>query len=161
MTMLDDDRQKRIADLLRGAKALAYEYYDLTKKPLGVTGEIAELVVAEKLGLTLAEARTPFYDASRENAGAVERFQIKGRAVSASDPYRGRVPSIKYDGEFDAVLLVLLNKETLDPIEILQAPRERVKIRLQEGVSKARNERNSMAISQFRSIAKKVWPAFV
>jgi hypothetical protein len=37
--------------LLREAKALAARYYTLTRKPLGVTGEVAELEADEKLGL--------------------------------------------------------------------------------------------------------------
>jgi hypothetical protein len=143
----------RLRDLLSRVKAVACEYYKLTEKPLGVTGEVAELVAAEKLGLTLAGARTPFYDAT---LGA-ERFQIKGRAVARDDRYRGRVPSIKCDGEFDAVLLVLLDKETFEPIEILRAPREAVARRLAEPGSRARNERYSMGLSQFKSIATTVW----
>jgi len=131
----------RLSKLLADIKALACKYYKATGKPLGVTGEVAELVAAEKLGLTLAVARTPFYDATR----GAERFQIKGRAVSRADRYRGRVPSIKCDGEFDAVLLVLLDRETLEPIEMWEAPREGVIRRLTEPRSRARNERNSMA----------------
>jgi hypothetical protein len=96
----------QLRKLLSRVKALACEYYKLTGKPLGVTGEVAELEAAEKLGLTLAVARTPFYDATR----GAERFQIKGRAVSRADRYRGRAPSIKCDGEFDAVLLILLDR---------------------------------------------------
>lgn len=143
----------RLRDLLTRVKAIACEYYKVTGKPLGVTGEVAELVAAEKLGLTLAVARTPFYDAT---LGA-ERFQIKGRAVSRTDRYRGRAPSIKCDGEFDAVLLVLLDRETFEPIEILRAPREAVAQRLAEPGSRARNERNAMGLSQFKSIAATVW----
>jgi len=45
-------------DILADVKKLATEYYDLTGKPLGVTGEIAEFDAAEKLGLELAGART-------------------------------------------------------------------------------------------------------
>lgn len=91
------------------------------------------MVAAEKLGLTLAVARTPFYDATR----GTERFQIKGGAVSRADRYRGRARSIKCDGEFEAVLLVLLDKETFEPIEILRAPREAVARRLAEPGSRA------------------------
>jgi hypothetical protein len=37
---------------------------------LGVTGEVAELEAAEKLGLTLSDVRTPYYDATRASAGS-------------------------------------------------------------------------------------------
>ncbi len=151
---------KQLKDILGRVRALACEYYKLTGKPLGVSGEVAELEAADKLGLALADARTPFYDAIR----GAERFQIKGRAVDRDDRYRGRVPSVKCDGEFEAVLLVLLDRTTFEAIEIWKAKREDVARRLKEPgplgqISKARNERNSMGITQFKSIATKVWPS--
>jgi hypothetical protein len=154
---VESAQQAKIKSLLRRAKDLACEYYQLTGKPLGVTGEVAELEAAEKLGLILADVRTPFYDAIRERGGKTERFQIKGRAVVRSQPYLGRVSSIKCNGEFDSVLLVLLDRTTFEAIEIWQAPREEVRHRLEEPGSKSRNERKSMGISQFKSIAEKVW----
>jgi hypothetical protein len=150
--------QEKLKDILFQMKSLACEYYELTHKPLGVTGEVAELEAAEKLGLTLAVARTPFYDGFRKTGSNIKRFQIKGRAVALSDPYRGRVPAIKYDGEFDSVLLVLLDKATFDAIEIWEASRKKIAQRLLAPGSRARNERGSMGIAQFKSIAKKVWP---
>ena len=142
---------------MRRARTLACEYYELTGKPLGVTGEVAELEAAEKLGLTLAGARTPFYDATRETGSGIERLQIKGRAVNNVDRYRGRVPSIKCDGDFDAVLLVLLDRETFEAVEILEAPRDEVARLLAEPGSRSRNERNSMGIRQFKRIARPIW----
>jgi hypothetical protein len=130
----------------------------LTGRPLGVTGEVAELEAAEKLGLVLAAARTAFHDAIRNREGTIERFQIKGRAVDRTSPYRGRVSAIKCDGGFDAVLLVLIDKATFEAIEIWQADRADVSRRLKAPGSRARNERNSMGIAQFKSIAVKVWP---
>jgi hypothetical protein len=150
--------QEKLKGLLIRAKSLACDYYELTHKPLGVTGEVAELEAAGKLGLELAVARTPSYDACRQAGLETKYFQIKGRAVARSDRYRGRVPSIKFDGKFDAVLLVLLDKATFEAIEIWEAPREKIALRLQAPGSKARNERRSMGIAQFKSIAKKVWP---
>lgn len=113
---------------------------------------------AEKLGLELVVARTPLYDAVLQHGSQIKHFQIKGRAVARSDPYRGRVPSIKHEGSYDAVLLVLLDRATFETLEIWEAPREKVAVRLQAPGSKARNKRGSMAISQFKSIAVKVWP---
>jgi hypothetical protein len=127
------EKDHAIKALLKQAKAIAVEYYRLTNKPLGVTGEVAEYEAAEKLGLTLVEARNPAIDAYCEVAGARELFQIKGRAVSANDRYRGRV---------------------------WRAERQEVMVRLSAPGSKSRNERGQMGISQFRSIegARKVWP---
>jgi hypothetical protein len=150
-------REHEIEALLKQAKQIAARYYELTKKPLGVTGEVAEYEAAQKLGLNLESARSPAFDASREEGGMTVRFQIKGRAVTKNDPYRGRVPKIK-DGEFDAVLLVLLDKATLDALEIWRANRKCVMERLDAPGGRARNERRSMGISQFRSIADRIWP---
>jgi hypothetical protein len=55
----------RVREILAAVKPLAAEYYQLTKKPLGVTGEVAEYVAAEILGLELVPARTVGYDALR------------------------------------------------------------------------------------------------
>jgi hypothetical protein len=151
-------RQHRIKAVLLQAKQLAVEYYKLTRMPLGITGEVAEFEAAEKLGLSLADARTPLVDAFGEVNGKKELFQIKGRAVLPGDRYRGRVPKINCDGQFDAVLLVLLDKSSLDVIEIRRAERRDVADKLAIPGSKARNERRSLGLSQFKSISKKIWP---
>jgi len=108
----------------------------------------------------LAPARTAFYDAYCGEVDRRETFQIKGRAVTQGDKYRGRVPKINCTGRFDAVLLVLLDKATFEAIEIWRAERQAVIARLSAPGSKSRNERHSMGIAQFRSIpgARRVWP---
>jgi hypothetical protein len=150
--------QGALPRLKADAKALAVRYYALTGKPLGITGELAELEAAELLGLSLADARTPGFDAYRERDGRRERIQIKGRAVDAFDRYRGRCPSIKCGDQFDYVLTVLLDRSSLEVLEIWEASEAAVTARLEAPGSKARNERNSMGLSQFNSIATKVWP---
>jgi hypothetical protein len=147
-----------LRELKADAKALAVRYYQLTGKPLGITGEVAELEAAELLGLELADARTPGFDAYRQRGGVKERIQIKGRAVDGLDRYRGRCPSIKCGDQFDYVLTVLLDRRTLEVLEIWEASEAEVDARLKAPGSKARNERASMGLSQFRSIATKVWP---
>ena len=147
-----------IQALKADAKALAVRYYELTGKPLGITGEIAELEAAALLGLNLADARTPGFDAYRDHNGLRERIQIKGRAVDVSDRYRGRCPSIKCGDQFDYVLTVLLDRKSLDVLEIWEASEAEVGARLTAPGSKARNERNSMGLSQFKSIATRIWP---
>ena len=49
--------------VMEAAKQVAIDYYRLTGKPLGITGEIGEYYAAKHLGLELAEARTPGFDA--------------------------------------------------------------------------------------------------
>lgn len=65
---------ERLVALLREVKELAREYYELTEKPLGVTGEIAEYEVARILKLELSRARQSGYDAVREGDGKTERL---------------------------------------------------------------------------------------
>ena len=152
MTSFEDLR-----DLKVEAKALAARSYQLTGKPLGITGEIAELEAAELLSLSLADARQAGYDAMRLRDGTQERIQIKGRAVDPNDRYRGRCPSIKCGDQFDYVVTVLLDRLTLEPLEIWEASEASVQARLSAPGSKSRNERNSMGLSQFKSIATKIW----
>ena len=56
---------ERVREILTAVKPLAAEFYRLTGKPLGVTGEIAEYVAAEILGL----ARCVAPNESKSKAG--------------------------------------------------------------------------------------------
>ena len=148
----------QLRELKREAKSLASNYYALTGRPLGIVGEIAEMEAAELLGLRLADARAPGFDAYRNRNGVTDRIQVKGRAVDPEDRYRGRCPAIKCGDKFDHALVVLLDRLTLDVLEIWEATEAAVQARLTAPGSKSRNERGSMGLSQFKSIAHKVWP---
>ena len=143
-------------DILRDVKALAVEYYNLTGKPLGVTGEIAEFEAAEKLGMHLADARTPGWDAVRRKGRTKKKIQIKGRFKHDGGQW-GRVSKIDISKEFDSVVLVLMHKD-YEVFQIWEAQRQPVIDRLTAPGSKARNERGSMSVSQFKSIAELIWP---
>jgi hypothetical protein len=71
------------------------------------------------------------------------------------------MPSVKCGAEFESVILVLLDRRTFEALEIWEASRETVAERLDVPGSKSRNERRSMGLSQFRSIASCVWRAVV
>ena len=118
--MTDGDLE-RVRAILKTVKSLAAEYYRLTKKPLGATGEVAEFVAAETLGLTLADARTSGYDATRQTPDGPQRIQIKGRAYDSAAKPSQRISRIKKDAACDVVLLVLLDNTTLDPREMWEA----------------------------------------
>ena len=132
---------------------LAKEYYDLTEKPLGVTGEIAEVEAARLLNLELEQARSAGYDAIGKSGECV---QIKGRR-KAKDGNWGMVPSINTDKHFDTVALVLMN-EAYDTLEIWTATRDQVVCTLNKPGSKARNERRAMSVTKFKQIGTRVWP---
>lgn len=147
-----------ISKILAEVKVLAVEYYARTRKPLGVTGEIAEFEAARLLGLTLEHARSPGYDAVRVEDGHRQTIQIKGRWKPEGKAW-GRVPSINTEKPFDVVLLVLMRGESYAVEEIWEADRAQVIARLDAPGSRARNERRSMGVAQFKAIARRVWPA--
>lgn len=140
------------------AKRVARHYYALTGRPLGITGEIAELEAARLLRLKLAPPRTPGHDAVRPRDGA--RLQIEARAPLAQRRGRmmGRIDRTKKD--WDAVLLVLLDRDC-DVTEIHEASRLAVLAALRRPGSKARNERGQMHIQLFKRIGRRVWPHLV
>jgi hypothetical protein len=148
---------ERIREILATVKPLAAEYYRLTGKPLGVTGEVAEYVAAETLGLVLADARTPGYDAIRQTPDGPQRIQIKGRAYGDDAKPGQRISRIKTDAACDAVLLVLLDNRTLDAREMWEAPFTAVAARLAVPGSKSR-DRGALGVSEFKRLACRVWP---
>lgn len=151
------DETRRVEDILAAVKPLAAEYYRTTGKPLGVTGEVAEYIAAQKLGLVLTPARTSGHDAIRKTPGGEERIQIKGRAFGEKSKRSQRLGSIRKGTACDKVLLVLLDNATLDPVEMWEASYERVATRLAEPGSRARNERGAMSVRDFKKLAVKVW----
>ena len=148
-------KSNQIRAVLERAKDAAVEYYDLTGKPLGITGEIGEFYASKYLKLDLAEARTTGYDASDKDG---RKLEIKSRAIDEEKPRGGqRIGRINLKHEFDVVLLVLMNKR-FELMQIHEADRAAVKKALTKPGSKARNERGSLAVSQFIRIGKQVWP---
>ncbi len=145
--------ESEVVEILREAKQLARRYHELTGKPLGVTGEIAEFEAHRLLGVELTEARNAGYDATE----AGRRLQIKGRCVLTGSKSSQRVGRIDVKKEFDAVLLVLLD-ENFDATAIYEAPRAAVLEALAAPGSLARNERGALAVSKFKAIGKLRWP---
>ena len=150
----------RVREILASVKPLAAEYYRLTRKALGVTGEIAEFVAAERLGLELADARTAGYDAVRHGPDGPVYIQIKGRAYGDGAKPGQRLGRIKSNAHCDVVLLVLLDNATLEPREMWEAPFAEVLARLAAPGSRARNERGALSVPDFKKLksARLVWP---
>jgi hypothetical protein len=153
-----DRNAQRVKDILAAVKPLAAEYYRLPNKPLGITGEVAEYIAAEKLNLILVPPRTEGHDAIRKTPNGDERIQIKGRAFGEDSKPSQRLGIIKHGAACDTVLLVLLDNATLEPVSMWEAPYGSVTTRLLEPRSKARNERGAMSVHDFKKIAKIVWP---
>lgn len=145
-----------VYQILSAAKALARRYYHLTGKPLGVTGEVAEYEAARILNLELELARQAGYDATETRDGLTIRIQIKGRYLSNPGMRGGRVGSIDLKQSFDTVLLVLLDGD-YNAFQIYEAARPAVEALLTRPGSKARTERGSVGISQFKAISTLRW----
>lgn len=147
--------QADLKDILAEVRVLAVQYHRLTGKPLGVTGEIGEFEAADKMGLELEGARTVGYDARRRK-GPYRRIQIKSRWKRDGINW-GRISRIDTSKEFDSVMLVLM-RGNYEVHEIWEAGRQAIVDRLTAPGSKSRNERGQMGVSQFKSIAERVWP---
>lgn len=145
---------KRIFAILSEAKKLAQEYRELTGRPLGVTGEVAEYEAARLLKLELAPARTAGYDAIRKADG--QRFQIKGRCILPGAKPGQRIGKIDVRKDFDAVLLVLMDKK-LDAVAIYEADRTPVIDALTAPESRARNVHGALGVNRFKAISHLVW----
>ena len=95
----------RVIKILHEAKRLAREYYNVTRRPLGVTGEVAEYEAVRLLRLKLAPPRQAGFDATRKTSRGVRRFQIKGRRILPDSKPGQRMGSIRVKHEWDAELL--------------------------------------------------------
>jgi hypothetical protein len=146
----------QVAGLLKQARTIAIEYYRLTGKPLGITGEVGEYEAARLLGLELAIAREAGFDAIDQNG---RRLQIKSRSIPRAKKLTGqRLGSIDLEKPWDAVILILMD-EDFSPVAIYEADRADITEALQRPGSKARNERGALSVTKFRSIGRQVWPS--
>ena len=147
----------RIGNIIEAVRELAIQYYELTGKPLGITGEVAEYEAARLLGLELCEARQTGFDAWLVRDNLTTKVQIKGRRLMEASKSSQRVSSIDLEKEWDSVILVLLDEQYC-PTAIYEAERPAIACELKKPGSKARNERGALSVSKFRSIANQVWP---
>ena len=146
---------KRVLEIIDEVKSLAKDYYLLTGKPLGITGEVAEVEAAKILGLELAEVREPGNDAIKIVGGDEVKVQIKGRRLGPAVK-SGRVGAINLEKPWDTVMLVTLD-EGYEVTEIREAERPAIEKALQKPGSKARNTRGQLNMSTFKAISEVVW----
>jgi len=139
---------------IEAAKAAARRYRELTGKPLGITGEVGEVLAARLLGLELADARQAGYDAVGSDG---RRVQIKSRCVLPKAKPGLRLGSIRLDHEWDTVALILMDQD-FEPLEVYEAVRSAVKRELLRPGSESRNERGALSVSKFKAIGELRWP---
>ena len=104
---------------IEAAKAAARRYRELTGKPLGITGEVGEVLAARLLNLELAGARQAGYDAIGRDG---RRVQIKSRCILPNSETGQRLGSIRLDHEWDTVALLLMD-QNFEPLAIYEASR--------------------------------------
>ena len=147
--------QAEIRKVLERARRAAVDYYNLTKRPLGITGEIGEFEAAIRLKLKLAEVRAPGYDA-KDRRG--RKIQIKSRSIPRSKKLVGqKLGLIKLEKDWEIVLLVHLD-ENLEPLAMYEANRKSIKAALGKTKSKAR-ARGALTLTEFIKIGRQVWSA--
>jgi hypothetical protein len=142
--------------VLRNAKKLAQRYRDLTGKPLGITGEVAEYEAARLLKLELTPARQAGFDAVEQTTQGPRRLQIKGRCLLDDCKPGQQLGSIRSEKDWDAVLMVLLDRN-FDATAIFEADRPAILAALKAPGSRARNERGSLSVRKFKSIGRLRW----
>ena len=135
------------------AKAAARRYRELTGKPLGITGEMGEVIAARLLGLQLADARQAGYDAVGPDG---RRVQIKSRCVLPNSKPGQRLGSIRLDHDWDTVVLILMD-QGFEPLAIYEADRSAVERELLRPGAKSRNERGALGVSKFKAIGELRW----
>lgn len=155
--MTEKEERERVLTILANATRLARDYYELTGRPLGITGEVAEQEAVRLLGLELAPARQAGYDALRTRQdGGVDRLQIKGRWLPPNASRSQRLGRIDLKHEWDAVLMVLLGPR-YEVTEIYEAERSAIEEALSAPGSRSRNERGALAVSRFKAIGHSIW----
>ncbi|MNT56041.1 hypothetical protein D3C72_1933190 [compost metagenome] len=117
---------------------------------------MAEYEAARILSLELELARQAGFDATETRDGLTLKIQIKGRYFPNARLRGGRIGAIDLKQPFDTVLLVLLDGD-YNAFQIYEAARPAVEALLTRPGSKARNERGSVGISQFKAISSLRW----
>lgn len=143
-----------LGELMEKAVKLAADYYELTGKPLGITGEVGEFLVAEKLDLELMPPRTEGYDAvSREGL----RIEIKARSLDMTRPLSGqRLSRINLAYDWDKLAMLIMDHQ-FAPQRIYEADRADIEAALTKPGSKARNERGQLGVTKVISIGNLIW----
>ena len=117
---------------------------------------MAEYEAARTLGVTLTPARQAGYDATENVRGKIRTLQIKGRCLLNGCTPGQRLGSIQPDKQWDAVLMVLLDKE-FNATEIWEADRSTVISAPLKPGSRVRNERGALGVAKFKRLGKLRW----
>ncbi|HEX3358635.1 MAG TPA: hypothetical protein VHS31_16790 [Tepidisphaeraceae bacterium] len=155
--MTEKDQNAYFVDLLCQIKKLAADYYRLTGRPLGVTGEIAEYEAIRLLHLTPAIVRQAGYDAIRHDNGSETKVQIKGRCLHCSPKKSGpRLGEINLLKEWDVVMFVALDME-LEATAIYEVGRETLTKLINPIEDDPNSAKSKIPVRKFVQNANQIW----
>ncbi|NQD37705.1 hypothetical protein HPT27_11775 [Permianibacter sp. IMCC34836] len=149
MTAYDVDK------LMAEARRLAADYHKATGLTLPLSNEIARHDAMRLLDLQAPAEAIAGVDAIGTGERAALKFQIKGRVLFEESRTRQRVGQLGFDGQWDIVVLVLMNEE-YQPLELIEASRETLSAALAEIKP---NKRGAMTVARFRNLGRVVWQA--
>ena len=133
----------KIKKIISTASKVAIEYEKLTGRKLGITGEIGEVLVCDKLKLKLlANPLSAGYDAIDK---ICKRYQIKTRRVEHGRSRIGRFS--KY--AFDYAILAILDRN-YKILELWRAEFEKLKPILD------RQRRRNPSLREFKKVSKRI-----
>ena len=141
--------------LIEETRKLAAEFRRTTGTMLPVSGEIARHDVSRHLDLELNQDQSAGFDAIGRNEREGLRIQIKSRVVGDSVKPGHRIGQLNTDGDWDLVILSLMNDE-FEPLEMYQASREEI-IEAAQDANTQRKKRGALSVAKFKIIGKLVW----
>ena len=142
--------------LISETRRLAAEYRRTTGQTLPVSGEIARYDAARLLGLTLCEPRSGGVDAVGCGEREGQRIQVKARMLSREGRPGARIGQLNPEGEWDRVVLVILDEE-YEPCEIYEADRQEITDALAAAENTSRKRRGALSVAKFKIISQLVW----
>lgn len=141
-----------IDKLINETRRLAAEFKRTTGTMLPVSGEIARYDVSHHLDLTLSEDHNSGYDAIGNNERDGLRVQIKSRVIGDSVKSGHRVGQLNPNGNWDIVILSLMDDQ-FEPIEMYQLSREEIVKTLNTSSKK----QSTISVAKFKIISELVW----
>ena len=122
----------------------AIKYEKLTGRKLGITGEVGEVLVCDRLKLKLlSDPISAGHDAIDEQG---KRYQIKARRVNRAKGIKGRIGTFSKH-EFDSAVLIILD-ENYEILKLFIGDHEKLKPVLD------RHKRRNPSVREFINIAK-------
>ena len=143
-----------VDELMTQTRKLAAKYYHATKQILPVSGELAKYDAVRLLNLTEVTEPQTGVDAIDQNN---TQILIKSRVIFDESKSGQRIGQLKTDGHWQAVVLVLFDKD-YQPLSIYRTSRQEIESTIDRAQASKRSNRGIMSVARFKSISQLVWP---